>query len=133
MAIFKEEEVNIHLVIFDEVLDHIVRMDRVLRQPLGHLLLVGASGAGKTILSKFVSWLNGLTVYALKIGKGYDVVAFESDLRAIMKRSGVKKEKITFIFDESNALGPAFIERMNALLASGEVPGLVEGDEFVQL
>ena len=40
-----------------------------------------------------------------------------------MKLSGVQKQKICFIFDESNALGPAFLERMNALLAAGEVPG----------
>ena len=133
LSVFYEEELDVRLVIFDSVLDHIVRMDRVLRQPLGHLLLVGASGAGKTVLSKFVSWLNGLSVYTLKIGRNYDVLAFEADVRVVMKRAGVKGEKITFIFDESNALGPAFIERMNALLASGEVPGLFEGDEYTAL
>ncbi len=47
-----------------------------------------------------------------------------------MKRAGVKNEKITFIFDESNVLSVAFLERMNALLASGEVPGLFEGDDY---
>ena len=50
-----------------------------------------------------------------------------------MKRSGCKGEKITFIFDESNVLGVAFLERMNALLASGEVPGLFEGEEYLAL
>ena len=50
-----------------------------------------------------------------------------------MKRAGCKKEKITFIFDESNVLGVAFLERMNALLASGEVPGLFEGEEYLAL
>lgn len=50
-----------------------------------------------------------------------------------MKRAGCKQEKITFIFDESNVLGVAFLERMNALLASGEVPGLFEGEEYLTL
>lgn len=50
-----------------------------------------------------------------------------------MKRAGAKGEKITFIFDESNVLGPAFLEKMNALLASGEIPGLFEGDEYMAL
>jgi hypothetical protein len=45
LRVFYEEELSVKLVIFDEVLDHILRIDRVLRQPLGHLLLVGASGA----------------------------------------------------------------------------------------
>merc|ERR1719440_100663 len=85
MKVFYEEELSVHLVIFDEVLDHIVRMDRVLRQPLGHLLLVGASGAGKTVLSKFVSWMNGLVIFTIKAGRNYDIICFENDLRTVMK------------------------------------------------
>lgn len=44
-----------------------------------------------------------------------------------MRRSGCKNEKITFILDESNVLESGFLERMNTLLANGEVPGLFEG------
>lgn len=50
-----------------------------------------------------------------------------------MKRAGCKEEKICFIFDESNVLESSFLERMNTLLASGEVPGLFEGDEYTSL
>ena len=60
---FYEEELDVKLVVFDSVLDHICRIDRVLRQPIGHLLLVGASGVGKTTLTRFVSWLNNLSVF----------------------------------------------------------------------
>jgi len=51
------------LVVFDEALEHLLRIDRVLTQPLGHLLLVGASGAGKTVLTRFVAWMRGMTVF----------------------------------------------------------------------
>ncbi|KAF4688109.1 hypothetical protein FOZ60_003172 [Perkinsus olseni] len=127
---FYEESLSVKLSVFDTMLDHMTRIDRVLIQPLGHMLLVGASGVGKTVLSKFVSWMNGLSVYQLKVGKSYDLHSFEADLRHVMKRAGVKGEKICFVFDESNVLGPAFLERMNALLAGGEVPGLFEGDDY---
>jgi len=60
---FYEEELNVQLVVFDSVIDHILRIDRVLCQPLGHLLLVGASGVGKTTLTRFVAWLNNLQVF----------------------------------------------------------------------
>merc|ERR1712227_509102 len=99
-----EEELAVHLVIFDQVLDHIVRMDRVLRQPLGHLLLVGASGAGKTVLSRFVSWMNSTKTFQIKVHRGYTADDFDNDLRQVLIRSGVEKEKIAFIFDESNVL-----------------------------
>jgi dynein heavy chain 1 len=35
--------------------------------------------------------------------------------------------------DESNVLDAGFLERMNTLLANGEVPGLFEGDEYSNL
>lgn len=52
---------------------------------------------------------------------------FDEDLRAVLRRSGCKDEKIAFILDESNVLDSGFLERMNTLLANGEVPGLFEG------
>lgn len=133
MKDFNEEVLYVPIVVFDSVIDHVLRIDRVLRQPLGHLLLVGASGAGKTVLSKFCSWFCGLKVFQIKAGKNYNLSDFDNDLRSIMKLSGLKEERTTFIIDESNVLGPAFLEKMNALLASGEIPGLFEGEEYTTL
>lgn len=50
-----------------------------------------------------------------------------------MRASGIEKKKICFIFDESNVLSAAFLERMNALLAAGEVPGLFDGEDYTKL
>jgi len=133
LKVFYEEELDVPLVVFDEVLEHILRIDRVLRQPMGHCLLVGDSGAGKTVLSKFVSWMNGLNIFQIKAHSRYGIEEFNEDLRSVMRRVGIDGEKICFIFDEGNALGSGFLEAMNALLASGEVPGLFEGDEYTAL
>lgn len=51
LKVFYEEELDVPLVLFDEVLEHVLRIDRIFRQPQGHLLLIGVSGAGKTTLS----------------------------------------------------------------------------------
>ena len=51
---FYEEELDVQLVLFDQMLDHVLRIDRIYRQPQGHLLLIGTSGSGKTTLSRFV-------------------------------------------------------------------------------
>ncbi|VBB28797.1 unnamed protein product, partial [Acanthocheilonema viteae] len=60
---FYEEELDVQLVLFDQMLDHVLRIDRIYRQPQGHLLLIGTSGSGKTTLSRFVAWINGLSVF----------------------------------------------------------------------
>uniref|UniRef100_A0A336KP21 Dynein heavy chain, cytoplasmic n=1 Tax=Culicoides sonorensis TaxID=179676 RepID=A0A336KP21_CULSO len=133
LKVFYEEELDVPLVLFDEVLDHVLRIDRIFRQPQGHLLLIGVSGAGKTTLSRFVAWMNGLSVFQIKVHNKYTSEDFDEDLRSVLRRSGCKDEKIAFIMDESNVLDSGFLERMNTLLANGEVPGLFEGDEYTTL
>ncbi|XP_038118676.1 dynein heavy chain, cytoplasmic isoform X2 [Culex quinquefasciatus] len=133
LKVFYEEELDVPLVLFDEVLEHVLRIDRIFRQPQGHLLLIGVSGAGKTTLSRFVAWMNGLSIFQIKVHNKYTSEDFDEDLRCVLRRSGCKDEKIAFILDESNVLDSGFLERMNTLLANGEVPGLFEGDEYTTL
>ena len=130
---FCEEEVDTPIILFNDVLEHVLRIDRVFRQPQGHLILIGVSGSGKTTLSRFVAWMNGLKVFQIKVHGKYSAEDFDDDLRDVLRRSGCKGEKICFIMDESNVLDSGFLERMNTLLANAEVPGLFEGDDFAAL
>ncbi|KAL4069341.1 dynein heavy chain and region D6 of dynein motor-domain-containing protein [Scleroderma citrinum] len=133
LRVFYEEELDVPLVLFNDVLDHVLRIDRVFRQVQGHLLLIGVSGSGKTTLSRFVAWLNGLSIFQIKVSNKYTGDDFDDDLRTVLRRAGCKGEKICFIMDESNVLDSGFLERMNTLLANAEVPGLFEGDEHAAL
>lgn len=47
LRVFHEEELDVPLVLFNDVLDHVLRINRVFRQVQGHLLLIGVSGGGK--------------------------------------------------------------------------------------
>lgn len=47
LRVFYEEELDVPLVLYDDILDHVLRIDRVFRQPQGHVLLIGVSGSGK--------------------------------------------------------------------------------------
>ncbi|KAL8861740.1 MAG: hypothetical protein Q9178_001941 [Gyalolechia marmorata] len=130
---FCEEEVDVPLILFNDVLEHVLRIDRVFRQPQGHLILIGVSGSGKTTLSRFVAWMNGLKVFQIRVHGKYSAHDFDEDLRDVLRRCGCRGEKVCFIMDESNVLDSAFLERMNTLLANAEVPGLFEGDDFATL
>lgn len=90
LQVFYEEELDVPLVLFDEVLDHVLRIDRIFRQPQGHVLLIGVSGAGKTTLSRFVAWMNGLSTYQIKVHNKYTAMDFDEDLRTVLRRSGCK-------------------------------------------
>ena len=130
---FEQEELGAPLIVFDEATEHTLRIARVLRQPVGHMLLIGASGVGKTVLTRFAAWMEGFAVHQINASRAYTAQRFHEDLRALLRRTGVHGERVCFIFDEANALDASFLESMNALLASGEVPGLFEGEEHVLL
>ena len=58
----------------------------------------------QTTLSRFVAWMNGLSVFQIKVHNKYTAEDFDDDLRTVLRRSGCKGEKIAFIMDESNVL-----------------------------
>uniref|UniRef100_A0A1X7TLN2 Dynein heavy chain AAA module D4 domain-containing protein n=1 Tax=Amphimedon queenslandica TaxID=400682 RepID=A0A1X7TLN2_AMPQE len=58
---------------------------------------------------------------------------FNDNLYTVLRWSGCRNEKIVFIMDKSNVLNLGFLERMNRLLANGEVPGLFEANKFTTL
>jgi dynein heavy chain 1, cytosolic len=61
LKVFYEEEMDVPLVLFNDVLEHVLRIDRVFRQPQGHMLLIGISGSGKVgICSSFFSYNHGM-------------------------------------------------------------------------
>ncbi|ODV98401.1 hypothetical protein PACTADRAFT_20118, partial [Pachysolen tannophilus NRRL Y-2460] len=130
LRIFCEEETDVPLVLYDELLDHVLRIDRVLRQPQGHMILIGTSTSGKTTLAKFVSWVNGLKTYKLLTNRKFSLEDFDQELRDVLVRVTIKNEKLCFIVDESNILETAFLERMNNLLSNCEIPGLFDEEEI---
>ena len=50
-------------------------------------------------------------ILQVKASNRYTLEHFDQDLRTIMSRVGVQGEQVCFIFDESNVLSPAFLER----------------------
>ena len=66
---------------------------------------------------------------SLQVHNKYTADDFNDDLRTVPRRAGCHDEKIVFIMDESNVLDSGFLERMNTLLANGEVRREREGKE----
>uniref|UniRef100_A0AC34GUJ2 Dynein heavy chain AAA module D4 domain-containing protein n=1 Tax=Panagrolaimus sp. ES5 TaxID=591445 RepID=A0AC34GUJ2_9BILA len=58
-------------LIFDQMTERILRIDRIYPLPQGHQHMTGISGSGKTTFLRFVAWINGIPVFQLKVHSGY--------------------------------------------------------------
>ena len=126
---YSEEELDTDIVLHDAVLDLALGADRILRQPAGHLLLLGVSGSGRTTVARFCAWLRGLALFTLPSACSYTEHDFDADLRELLRRVGVRGEKVCWTLDEGHVAHPARLEKLNTLLANAEFAGLFDGDE----
>mmetsp|Transcript_70732 Transcript_70732/g.152378 ORF Transcript_70732/g.152378 Transcript_70732/m.152378 type:complete len:146 (+) Transcript_70732:237-674(+) len=113
------------IVVFDEVVENILKVKRILDQPFGHVLMVGLSGTGKTMVVKIVKEILEYDEFVIHVDEEYDVNRLDEDLTELFGKMAEEQDKhVIFTLDESQIVSVAFLERMNSLLASGEIPGL---------
>ena len=119
---------KMNLVFFEDAIEHILRSSRVLRQPRGNLMLIGVGGSGKQSLTRLSSFVMGYTMKQIELTKGFNEGSFREFLRELLQKTGLDGEKITFLFNDSQ-IQDSFLEDINNLLNSGEVPNIWEQQE----
>lgn len=68
------------LVLFNQAMEHITRIARIIDQPCGNALLVGVGGSGKQSLSKLTSFILNYEVFRIVVSTGYGVNELKTDI-----------------------------------------------------
>ncbi|XP_017121821.1 dynein heavy chain 6, axonemal [Drosophila elegans] len=121
---------QMHLILFQDAMEHTVRLARLLRSDRGNGLLVGVAGMGKQSLTRLASHVNEYNCWQIEMRRNYDLNAFHEDLRVLYRIAGIENQPVTFLLIDSQIVEEEFLEDINNILNSGEVPNLFEGDEF---
>jgi len=124
LAEYNETNAVMDLVLFEDAMRHVCRINRILESPGGHGLLVGVGGSGKQSLSKLAAYVSGYATYQLVISATYGVADLKTDLQQMYRRAGTKGEGMAFIFTDQQIADERFLVFMNDLLSSGNIPGL---------
>jgi dynein heavy chain len=117
--------VKMNLVFFEDAILHLMRILRALRQPRGNIMLIGVGGSGKQSLTKLGSYIYGMEYKQIEIVKGYGVPQFREFVKELMFNSGIQGQGQTFTMTDSQILTETFLEDLNNVLNTGEIPNLM--------
>lgn len=118
------------LVLFNDAMQHVCRIYRVLKQPRGNVMMVGVGGSGRKSVSKLGAYVADLKTFSIEITKNYRVFEFHEDLKMLYRQAGVENKPTLFLMDDTQIINEIFLEDINNILTSGEVPNLFSKDEI---
>jgi dynein heavy chain len=76
------------LVLFRFAVEHISRVARVLKQPNGHMLLVGMGGSGRQSAATLATAMAEYEMFRIELTKSYSRADWFADIRKMHRLSG---------------------------------------------
>ncbi|XP_044777260.1 dynein axonemal heavy chain 10 isoform X1 [Neomonachus schauinslandi] len=126
---YNESNTKMNLVLFDDALEHLTRVHRIIRMDRGHALLVGVGGSGKQSLARLAAFTAGCEVFEILLTRGYSENNFREDLKNLYLKLGIENKMMIFLFTDAHVAEEGFLELINNMLTSGIVPALFPEEE----
>lgn len=101
---YNERHTPMNLVLFDDALDHLTRVHRVLRMPRGNALLVGVGGSGKQSITRLAAFTADCEVFEITLSRGYNEQSFRDDLKILYNKLGIENKKVVFMFGDQHVV-----------------------------
>ena len=80
-------------------------------------------------MARLAASMNRMKSFSIEITKNYREKEFHEDIKKLLMKSGVECEPQVFLFSDTQIVKESFLEDINNLLNSGEVPNLFPVDE----
>ena len=128
----QQRKTRMDLVLFLYAAEHICRISRVIRQELGNALLVGVGGSGRQSLTRIAAFMAEYQVFQIEISKSYGAFEWREDLKKCCAKPAQGKPTV-FLFSDTQIKMESFLEDINNVLNTGEVPNLFAKDEIAQI
>ena len=98
--------------------------------PRGNTMLVGVGGSGRQSLTRLSSYIASIGVFTIEITKQYRMAEWREDIKRLFEQTGILNKPTTFLFNDTQLKEQGFLEDINNILNSGEIPNLYGKDEI---
>ena len=88
-------------------------------------MLIGVGGSGKQSLLRLCTYMRSMEYKSIEITKGFGAAAFREIMKGYMKEAGIAGTGISFVMTDTQIIDETFIENLNNLLNTGEIPNLM--------
>lgn len=121
---YNETNAVMNLVLFQQAMDHICRITRIIDLPRGNAMLVGVGGSGKQSLARLASFICGYDVFQIAVSSTYGIADFKENLLALYTKAGMKGVPVTFLMTDNQIVNEKFLVYINDLLSTGYIADL---------
>lgn len=120
------QEMRLHLV--DEVLNLVSSLNRALSMSQ-HIFMSGQSGTGRRSCLLLAASMLRMPVVSPSLSRGYGVRDFRKELKMFMERTVAENKPLILLIEDHHLSHPEFLELLNSLISSNEIPGLFTLEE----
>ena len=113
-----------NIVLFQEAIQYVCKIHRIIKLGKGHGMLVGEGGSGRHSLTKLAAFIAQYSQWNIEISKNYRMKEFREDIKRWSEEAGFKNRSGVFLFSDNEIINEGFIEDINNILTVGEVPNL---------
>eukprot|EP00928_Gymnodinium_smaydae_P068047 TRINITY_DN5109_c0_g5_i1.p1 TRINITY_DN5109_c0_g5~~TRINITY_DN5109_c0_g5_i1.p1 ORF type:complete len:4182 (+),score=1201.92 TRINITY_DN5109_c0_g5_i1:1381-13926(+) len=122
------------LVLFMAAAEHVCKIVRVLKTPLGNVLLVGVGGSGRKSLAT-LGIFQALQdePFMIELTKSYGMNEWHDDMKRLLINCGGKNKEMCFLLSDTQIPNENFCEETSGLLNNGEIPNLFNTEDKTQI
>ena len=84
-------------------------------------------------MARLAASMGEMKNFSIEITKSYRDKEFHEDIRMLLRKSAIDNEPQVFLFSDTQIVKESFLEDINNLLNSGEIPNLFPADEKIAI